>query len=137
LKITFVDAGVLIAAARGSLRTSQAALDVLDDPERSFASSVFVRLEVLPKALFHRRTDESAFYEEFFQSVERWAPVGQDFLEDALRVATAAGLSALDALHIAAALRVGADELITSEKLGKPVHRVQGITVRTIHFPQS
>jgi hypothetical protein len=40
-------------------------------------------------------------------------------------------------LYVAAALAVGADELITSEKPGKPVHRVQGITVRTIHAPQS
>ncbi|MFY9819848.1 MAG: hypothetical protein WAM82_00595 [Thermoanaerobaculia bacterium] len=82
------------------------------------------------------RTDESAFYEEFFQSVETWAPLETAFFEKALRVASDAGLSALDALHVAAALAVGADELITSEKPGKPIHRVQGITVRTIHSPQ-
>ena len=136
MKITFIDAGVLIAAARGSLVSSPMALAILDDPERSFASSLFVRLEVLPKALFHKRTDESAFYEEFFQSVDTWAPLETAFFEKALRVASDAGLSALDALHVAAALAVGADELITSEKPGKPIHRVPGITVRTIHFPQ-
>jgi predicted nucleic acid-binding protein len=136
LKITFIDAGVLIAAARGSLASSPRALSILDDPERSFASSLFVRLEVLPKALFHKRTDESVFYEEFFQSVETWAPLETDFFEKALRVASEVGLSALDALHVAAALAVGADELITSEKPGKPIHQVRGITVRTIHSPQ-
>lgn len=40
LKVTFVDAGVLIFAARGAHRSSLAALAILDDPERSFASSV-------------------------------------------------------------------------------------------------
>jgi len=133
LRITFVDAGVLIAAARGSSRASQIALSILNDPERVFASSTFVRLEVLPKALYHRQAEESAFYEEFFQDVRNWAPFGRSLVEDAMRVAIEAGLSALDALHVAAARAVGADELITSEKPGKPIHRVQGITVRTIH----
>jgi predicted nucleic acid-binding protein len=137
LKLTFIDAGVLIAAARGNLRSSETALAILDDPERSFASSVFLRLEVLPKAVFHRNTDESAFYEEFFESVEKWSPVDRGLIEDALRVATNAGLSALDALHVAAALAVGADELITTERPGKPIHRVREITVRTIHEPTS
>ncbi len=136
MKITFIDAGVLIAAARGSLASSPIALAVLDDPERSFASSLFVRLEVLPKALFHKRTDESAFYEEFFQSVDAWALLEIGLFGEALRIASDVGLSALDALHVAAALAVGADELITSEKPGKPIHRVRGITVRTIHSPQ-
>lgn len=137
MKVTFIDAGVLISAARGGSSSSLDALSILDDPGRSFASSVFVRLEVLPKALFHRRAVEVAFYEEFFRSVKNWAPLGRGLFEDALRVATEAGLSALDALHVAAALAVGADELITSEKRDKPVHRVRGISVRTIHSSHS
>ncbi|MGH7488630.1 MAG: PIN domain-containing protein [bacterium] len=137
MKLTFIDAGVLIAAARGSLVSSPGALAILDDPDRTFASSFFVRLEVLPKALFHKRTDESDFYEEFFKSVDIWTPIETGLFEDALRVASDAGLSALDALHVAAALAVGADEFITSEKPGKPIHRVRGVTVRTIHSPLS
>jgi predicted nucleic acid-binding protein len=137
LKVTFVDAGVLIFAARGTHRSSLAALAILDDPERSFASSEFVRLEVLTKALFHRRTSESEFYEQFFRSVERWAPIRQDLIDDALRIASEVGLSALDALHVAAAFSVEADELITTETPRKPIHRVQGIVVRTIRVPES
>lgn len=132
MKITFVDAGVLIAAARGDLKNSLAALSVLDDPERSFASSAFVCLEVLPKALFHRRATESTFYQQFFWKVKAWAPFEEDLFEEAWRVATEAGLSALDALHVAAALAVGADELITREKPTKPIHRIREIAVRTI-----
>ncbi len=40
---------------------------------------------------------------------------------------------AMDALHIAAALSVGAEEFITSETSEKPIHKVTAITVRTIH----
>jgi hypothetical protein len=36
--ITFVDAGVLIAAARGHANVSAKAMAILDDPNRSFAS---------------------------------------------------------------------------------------------------
>lgn len=38
----------------------------------------------------------------------------------------------LDALHVAAALNVGAEELITTEKRGRPLHRTMGILVRSI-----
>jgi uncharacterized protein (DUF433 family) len=41
-------------------------MEILDDPDRTFATSDFVRLEVLPKSIFHRRELESAFYEVFF-----------------------------------------------------------------------
>lgn len=63
VKLTFVDAGVLIAAARGGSIQARRAMDILDDPERQFASSPFLRLEVLPQALFNKRTAEAAFYE--------------------------------------------------------------------------
>src|SRR5262249_39592331 len=67
-----VDAGVLIAAARGTMDVSAAAMAILDDPDRSFASSAFVRLEVLPKAVYHRRSEEAEFYLEFFRAVTHW-----------------------------------------------------------------
>ncbi len=72
MKLTFVDAGVLIAPARGG--TDQTAhamsiLSILDDPEREFASSPFLRLEVLPRAVSNRHEPEVAFYEAFFEAV--------------------------------------------------------------------
>jgi hypothetical protein len=39
---------------------------ILDDPDRSFASSEFIRLEVLPKAIFNGKINEAEFYREFF-----------------------------------------------------------------------
>jgi len=49
---TFIDSGVLLAAARGTEACSETALTILEDQEREFASSEFVRLEVLPKATY-------------------------------------------------------------------------------------
>ena len=62
-RLVLVDTGVLIAAARGSNEAAQRAMQILDDPDSSFASSVFVQLEVLPKPVYHKKRDEVAFYD--------------------------------------------------------------------------
>ena len=67
-KRTFLDAGVLIAAARGNDTASTAALEILDDQSREFVSSPFVKLEVIPKAVYNGKTNEAEFYEAFFGS---------------------------------------------------------------------
>lgn len=67
-KKTFLDAGVLIAAARGTDDMAFQALEILDDPNRTFVSSVFVKLEVLPKAVYNRFKEEAGFYESFFEN---------------------------------------------------------------------
>lgn len=51
---TFLDSGFLITAARGSGEMALQALEILDDPNRAFVSSIFVKLEVLPKAVYNR-----------------------------------------------------------------------------------
>lgn len=65
MKLRFIDAGVLIAAVRGTAEVSQRAKEILEDPDQRFASSAFVRLEVLPKALYHQQEKETLFYETF------------------------------------------------------------------------
>ena len=55
LKKTYVDSGVLINAFRGTKEVSIKATQVLDDPQRKFASSPFVQLETLPKAIIAPR----------------------------------------------------------------------------------
>jgi predicted nucleic acid-binding protein len=133
LKITFIDAGVLIAASRGNAQVARRAIAILDDPGRSFASSAFVRLEVLPKASFHKQTDEVSFYEDYFRSVSHWVEPGVTLVESALLLAKDKGLSALDALHGAAALAANASEIITTERRGRPIHRLTQIKITTIH----
>lgn len=38
------------------------ALLILDDPEREFVSSAFVKLEVLSKAIYHKQQEEIEVY---------------------------------------------------------------------------
>lgn len=131
---TFLDSGVLIAAARGSGSIYRKAIELIDDDRRVFISSPFVRLEVLPKALFHKRHPEAAFYQAYFETVRVWIEPDPALLDEAVRVAIHYGLSALDALHVTAALSAGADEIVTSEKPDRPIHRVSGVSVKSIHL---
>jgi predicted nucleic acid-binding protein len=130
--ITFIDAGVLILVARGEQDAVVKAMAVLDDSAREFASSEFVRLEVLPKAVYHRNAAEVKFYELFFSSVKHWARISETLIEDAYREASQTGLGALDALHVIAAASVKADEFITTEKLEKPIHRTKVVKIVSV-----
>jgi hypothetical protein len=94
MTITFVDAGVLIAAARGRPEISAQAMAILDDPDRTFASSEFIRLEVLPKALFNKKFDEAEFYLEFFQAVTRWPANTDAVVRQAYEMGVKFGLAA-------------------------------------------
>lgn len=132
MKRTFIDAGVLVAAARGVGEISEKALEVLQDSDREFASSIFIKLEVLPKAVYNRQTDEAEFYETFFNAVTYWANDVERIIEEAYRIACTYGLASMDSLHIAAELLVGAEELVTTEKPTKPMYRVTGIQVISI-----
>jgi hypothetical protein len=133
VKLTFVDAGVLIAAARGGSEQATRAMEILDDPEREFAASPFLRLEVLPQATFNKREAEVAFYEAFFSAVSRWTTDLQAITDAALREASTYGVEAIDALHIAAAAALGATELVTVEKPSRSIHRARSVKVITIH----
>jgi predicted nucleic acid-binding protein len=129
---TFIDSGVLIAAARGSDELAERAINVLDDPDRTFICSDFVRLEVLPKAVYHGQDAEAAFYSAFFQHVRRTVTASARLIAEAQVEAERHGLSAVDALHVAAARRARCDEFITSEKPTKPLFRVAGLSVLSI-----
>lgn len=133
MTVTFVDAGVLIAAARGNAEASGRAISILDQPERTFVSSAFVRLEVTPKAVFNKKKEEARFYSEYFSAVSHWTDDHANTVKHAQGLAEQFGLAAMDALHLAAALSVGAEEFITTERPGAPMHRVTGIRVVSIH----
>ncbi|MGJ5675616.1 MAG: hypothetical protein ACR9NN_18695 [Nostochopsis sp.] len=72
MKITFIDSGVLVTAARGVGEDSEKALEILADSSREFASSKFIKMEVIPKAIYHLKTAEAEFYESFFSAVTYW-----------------------------------------------------------------
>ena len=112
-------------------------MQVLDDPDRAFASSVFVKLETLPKATFNRQRAERKFYNTFFDEISKWAEVDDALVQAAFDVACKVGLSAMDALHVAAAHQVGANELVTAGKPTKPLLRVTLMPVVTIQPARS
>jgi len=99
MKRTFIDTGVLIAAARGQNDVAVRAMAILDDSNREFASSIFVKLEVLPKAIYNQKTLEAAFYQAFFDAVTHWAKAEESLIANAFQEACQLGLSAIDALQ--------------------------------------
>ncbi|HEX3723335.1 MAG TPA: PIN domain-containing protein [Nitrolancea sp.] len=133
---TFIDTGVLIATARGETNEMfQRAFAILDDPNRLFVSSDFVRLELMPKPVFNRRTEEVAFYIDFFDATGDWVDSSAELIDQAYDYGCRFGLSAFDSLHIAAASLAGADEFVTTERIHSPLLRVPAsvVLVRTIH----
>ncbi|MBE9206457.1 PIN domain-containing protein [Nostoc sp. LEGE 06077] len=130
---TFIDAGVLIYAARSQGDMAEKALQILEDENREFASSIFIKLEVLPKAIYNQQRSEVKFYEAFFDEVSYWAKDINTIIETAYEESSKFGVGAMDALHIASAIYVGATEFITNEKLERSIHRTQSIKMISIH----
>jgi predicted nucleic acid-binding protein len=129
---SFIDSGILITAARGDSPRSQLALDILADSRRIFSSSIFIKLEVLPKSVYHQQSLESEFYETYFQDVTYWSNDLEILTQSAYQLACTYGLSGLDALNVAAAILLKADEFITTEKPTKPMYRVPDIQFVTV-----
>lgn len=132
--LTYIDSGVLIFAAKGTTDAAALALPFLQDPEREFVTSEYVRLEVLPKATCFHNEAEVDFYNAFFSLNTRTVPTSAALLELAMEEACRHGLNALDAIHIACAVFGGAEEIVTSEKTTKPMHSTQLIRMVSI-FP--
>jgi hypothetical protein len=119
---TFLDSGVLLAAIRSLGHDRERALQILEDPDRAFLTSPFIHLELVPKAVFHKKRLEKAFYDEYFNAAEWFRDLGR--IEATARTEAArSGLAAMDALHVAAASLARADEFITTERPGKPIYR--------------
>ena len=108
---------------------------MLADPERISIASDFVRLEVLPKALFHVNIAEANLYEAFFASAAEWVNTSAEVLAIAFDQARLQNLNAVDALHVAAALQADADELVTTERPTSALLRVTGLRTTTIYRP--
>ena len=120
-QLTFVDASVLINAIVGSdAARKMRALAVLGDPQREFVATRFLTLEVMPIPTKFKRKREAAFYERFFKGVSSWVSPAS-IIRPAFDLACLHGLGAMDALHLAAAIKVGA-EFVSAEKPTKPIY---------------
>ena len=125
---TFLDSGVLIAAYKGSPSVEASAIGILDDPNRVFLSSPFIRHEISPKALYNRRQDEYRFYQNYFRRAVFCDDL-KSILSHAGKESAKSGVSAMDSLHIAAAHLLDADEFVTSEKPGRSIYRTSLVKI--------
>ena len=130
--LVFIDAGLLVAAARGVDAIAERALAILSNPALRFASSRLVQLEVLPKAHHFGRNTEVSFYNAFFDKVAVWTPLNEATIEQALGEAIRHGLGAMDALHLVSAASVAAELFMMTERVSKPLHRTELIKVISI-----
>lgn len=126
--ITFLDSGVLIAAwRRGEFH--DVAIALMEDDSREFVTCENVQLELLPKPTYEKRRAEVEFYNQHFNVVSACEPFSEALGTEAMALAKKHGLAAGDALNLAAAIRQGADEFVTSELPGKPLFRVHQVKV--------
>ena len=132
MRRTYIDSGVLIWAAQGVTENAVLALPFITDSGREYVTSDYVRLELLPKAVFHRNQPEVDFYETFFHANIRCIPTSDSLMRQAMEHGCNTGISGIDALHIACAVFAGAEEFITTEKPSKPIHRTRLIKVISI-----
>ncbi len=132
MKRTYIDAGVLIEAFRGNNPGAQRALRILDDPDRGFVVSDYLRLEVLPKPTFHKQLEEVEFMRTFFENAED-LNTSQDVTRCALAMASKYDMTPIDALHIGAAVVADVDEFVTMEKTTKPMCRVKEVKVVSLY----
>ena len=128
MKRTYLDSSVLIQAVQGVDGDKTA--ELLEDPERAFVAATFLKLELLPQPTFHKRKAELEFLQAFFERVTEWREADEVLVTAALTEAKSVPLTAVDAIHIAAAKALRCDEFITAEKPGKPLHKVRSLTVR-------
>jgi predicted nucleic acid-binding protein len=133
---TYIDSGVLIWAAQGVSRNAEVALRFVGDPMREYVTSDYIRLELIPKATFHKNHAELEFYETFFRANIRCIPTSESLIQSAMEEGCNTGISGIDALHVACAVFAGAEEFITTEKITKPIHRTTLIKVICIRPPE-
>lgn len=88
-----------------------------------------MKLETLPTARFHKNHEEVDYLEYAFSKVAEWIAVDDALVREAIEISVRYDIVNLDALHIAAVIRAGVDEFVTTEKPGKPLHRVTEISV--------
>lgn len=135
MRRTYIDANVLIAAFQGAEPSSRRALELLDDPDRKLVVSDYLRLEVLPKPMFHKRQDEVEFMRTVLEKAEEII-TSPDLTNRAVSLAAEYDLTPIDALHVSAAVVARVDEFVTLEKSTKPLCRVREVTVVSLYSPQ-
>lgn len=129
---TFLDTGVLLSAWRSSLPLRAAASTIMFAADREFVSSFYVRLELMPKAIYHKQRAEVAFYQKYFDRLVGWVESSPALAVFADEIAATYGLNGMDALHLAAAIETDCVEFVTSERPTSPIFRVDRLRILSI-----
>jgi hypothetical protein len=86
------------------------------------SSPPFLDLELLPQVIQNRQREQQRFLETYLAATKRIEDMRAAF-RVAFREASSSAVSGTDALHVAAAHLLKADEFITTEKPGKAIYR--------------
>jgi predicted nucleic acid-binding protein len=129
---TYLDTGVLIRAFQVGAKNKDRASDIICDSGREFVVSDVLKLELIPKAFFHKQEEEVAFYEAFFKKAAYQVEISPALVAKAIELASKYDLAPCDALHLSAAIEAQVDEFITTEKPTKPFFRVQLLDLQII-----
>jgi len=129
---TYIDADVIINALRVDEKKRYGlAFKILEDKNRLLLVSDYLRLETLPKPVYHRQESQVAFIKKIFEQAELIRS-NAFIIEKAMDLASAYGLNGMDALHIASAVNGGADEMVSFEKPDKPLYRLPRSVLRLV-----
>ncbi len=129
---TYLDTGVLIRAFQVGAKTKDRASDIISDDNREFVVSDVLKLELIPKASFHKQEEEVAFYQAFFKNAADQIEISPALVAKAIDLASQYDLAPCDALHLSAAIDAQVDEFITTEKPTKPFFRVESLNFKII-----
>ncbi len=61
----YLDAGILIEAASGKGQAAEIAIALLRDPTRTFLSSPYLDLELLPQTILNKRSSQEQFLQRY------------------------------------------------------------------------
>ncbi|MGD9896829.1 MAG: type II toxin-antitoxin system VapC family toxin [Candidatus Methylacidiphilaceae bacterium] len=131
---SYIDSNVWITAVQCEPEAARRAFVVLDDPQREILFSDLVRLETLPKPRFHCRQREVEALEALFEAAGKLPLEDPAIFQLAVDTAARHDLQPMDALHVAISQHFGIDEFVTFEKPTKPIFRVAGIKVLSLHL---
>lgn len=131
-KLTFLDTGVLISAMCGEEQLAARCFTVLDDPNREFVASDFLKLELLPKPTRNKQEESIAFYNDYLGTVVKMSATLPETTERAFELACQYGLGAVDAIHFQTAIEANVSEFVTTEKQTKPYFQINHPSVSAI-----
>lgn len=80
-------------------------MEILDDPNREFVVSNYLKLEVLPKPTFHRFLDEINFMKTVLDNATENVTTSLELTTLAVELASKYDMRPLDALHVSSALK--------------------------------